>query len=79
MDLEVGSELASELPETQFLHLFESKLIQNIAAVLHNEKKQQEASTALNPVTNPLLWNINAIIAMSVLCWKGWDWPRNQY
>jgi hypothetical protein len=24
---------------------------------------------------NPLVWNINA---MSLMCWKGWDWPHNQ-
>jgi hypothetical protein len=27
------------------------------------------------PEDNPLVWNINA---MSLLCWKGWDWPHNQ-
>jgi hypothetical protein len=59
-----------------FLHL-ENRVMKKLSKRMHDEFVRREASNTASqnvesPEGNHLFWNINA---MSVLCWKGWDWP----
>jgi hypothetical protein len=59
---------------------FEDKIFKRletrICSILEQDRKERQEEVDLNPVKNPLLWNINA---MSVICWKSWDWPRSKF
>ena len=49
-----------------------TKLLQKRFEEEDRRKKEEADHQPEAPEGNHLFWNINA---MSVLCWKGWDWP----
>ena len=54
--------------------MIDIKVTEKVSALMEKYDNCEENSER-GPETNPLVWNINS---MSLLCWKGWDWPHNQ-
>ncbi len=59
--------------------IVDARLEKGIALLFDEEVRSRKSRFAIQEEevheSNPLVWNINA---MSLLCWKGWDWPHNQ-
>ena len=60
--------------EISSIKQLEERIYQRLKKELDDEKNRRDQVAAEVPEGNHLFWNINA---MSVLGWKGWDWPIN--
>ena len=58
--------------ETAMLMQLENEILERVRKRISAEDESRQEEKTETPQDNHLYWNINA---MSVLCWKGWDWP----
>lgn len=60
--------------EALSIQQLEINIYERLKQKLRDEENCRDQVAPEVPEGNHLFWNINA---MSVLCWKGWDWPIN--